>query len=385
MNTQSQRIAGLFKERFKTEPALYFSPGRINLIGEHIDYNDGFVMPAAINKGIYLAIASNASSVINFYAADTDEQLSVSLQEIKCSAGWANYVLGVVNEFLLLGKEVKGFDSVFGGDLPAGAGMSSSAALEGGLAFAINELFGHGLNRTELALLCQRAEHGFPGVPCGIMDQYANMLGKKDQVILLDCAGLSAEYLPLELDGYSILLINSGVHHELAAGEYAIRRKQCEAGLEILRRELNIHSFREINDATQLETCRHLLDKVVFKRCLYVVEEIGRVKKAQQALVNGDLDAFGKLLYETHTGLSSLYEVSCAELDFLVEQARHHDGVIGARVMGGGFGGCTINIIRETDAAAFVEKCSSAFESQFGHKPDTYLVNTMDGTCRIYL
>lgn len=382
MNTQPQRIATLFKERFNTEPVMYFSPGRINLIGEHIDYNDGYVMPAAINKGIYLAIASNGSSRFNFYAADPNEELSVTLQEIKRSAGWANYVLGVVNEFLLLGKAVKGFDCVFGGDLPLGAGMSSSAALEGGLAFAINELFGHGLNRTELALLCQRAEHGFPGVPCGIMDQFANMMGKRDQVILLDCADLSAEYLPLKLAGHSILLIYSGVHHELAAGEYAIRRKQCETGLTVLRRELNIHSFRDIKDAGQLDTCRNMMDEVIFKRCLYVVEEIGRVKKAKQALANGQLGAIGELLYETHAGLSSLYEVSCAELDFLVEQARQH-GVIGARVMGGGFGGCTINIIRQEDIAAFIEKSSSAFESQFGHKPHTYLVETSDGTYRL--
>ena len=383
MNPQPQRIATLFTEKFNTNCSLYFSPGRINIIGEHIDYNDGFVMPAAINKGIYLAIALNGSSVINFYAADLDEELSVSINDIKRTSGWANYVLSVVNEFLLAEKKVEGFDCVFGGDLPLGAGMSSSAALEGGLAFAINELFGYGLNRTELALLCQRAEHGFPGVPCGIMDQFANMLGRKNELILLDCKDASYRYLPLNLNGYSIVLLNSMVHHSLAAGEYGLRRKQCESGLQIIREKFGIDSFRDMDGAEQLEACRQSMDVIVFNRCLYVVEEIDRVKKAEAALKENDIEALGQLLFSTHAGLRDLYEVSCPELDFLVEQARQHPSVAGARVMGGGFGGCTINLVNKKGVPDFIEKSRNAYLQQFNIIPEAYEVETANGTMKI--
>lgn len=380
MNTIAEKVLQTFKQSFPAEPVLYFSPGRINLIGEHVDYNDGFVMPAAIDKGVYYAIAKNETNDIHFYAADFEEWFSVSLNDVKQNSKWKNYVLSVINEFLLLNKQVQGFNCVFGGDIPRGSGMSSSAAVEGGLAFALNEIFSFGLNRIELALLCQRAEHNFPGVNCGIMDQFANMMGKKDHVILLDCKNISHEYFPLKPDGFKIILINSGVHHSLAAGEYNIRRKQCEEGLSILKEKLNIHSFRDISDASHIASFKDWMSENVYKRCLYVIEEIQRTQQAALLLKENDLIEFGKKMFETHNGLSKLYDVSCAELDFLVEQAGKNKSVIGARLMGGGFGGCTINIVHENGAQNFINEITEKYFQQFHIKPEAYTVQTADGT-----
>jgi galactokinase len=383
MNTIAETVAKTFVQSFSSEPQLYFSPGRINLIGEHVDYNDGFVMPAAIDKGIYYAIAENRTNDIHFCAADFDEWFSIAINEIKKTSSWKNYVLSVVNEFLLLDKKIKGFNCVFGGDIPRGSGMSSSAAVEGGLAFALNEIFNIGLNRIELAKLCQRAEHNFPGVKCGIMDQFANMMGKKDEVILLDCKSLGYQYFPLKLDGYKIILINSKVHHSLASGEYNIRRGQCEEGLNLLKEKLNIHSFRDIGSAQNLLPYKNLMSEDVFKRCFYVTEEIERTQKAATLLKQNNLIAFGKLMFETHYGLSKLYDVSCAELDFLVEQAKQNESIIGARLMGGGFGGCTINLVKENDVDNFIDKTSKAYHQQFNIIAEAYIVETSDGTAAI--
>jgi len=340
-------------------------------------------MPAAISMGTWFAIAANGSANANFIAADVEERFTLSLDKITPAGGWTNYVSGVLHEFQLLGIKTGGFNCVFGGDLPIGAGMSSSAALEGGLAFALNEIFDCHLNRVQLALLCQRAEHGFPGVPCGIMDQFANMLGKKDEVLLLDCRDQSYRYLPLDLNGYSIVLINSMVHHELAAGEYAARRRQCKDGLAVLKKKLNIHSFREIESGEMIEACKQDLDETVYRRCLFVVEEIGRVKKAEAALNKGDMASLGKLLFEAHDGLSHLYEVSCPELDFLAGLARQEPGVAGARMMGGGFGGCTINLVSKSMAASFIERTESAYKKEFGISPRAYIIETANGANRV--
>lgn len=383
MNAIASRITKIFTENFSSVPACYYSPGRINLIGEHIDYNDGYVLPAAINKGIYYAIAANNTSDIHCYAADLNEWLSVSITEVQKMNGWKNYVLSVVNEFLLLGKQVKGFNCAFGGDIPAGSGMSSSAAVEGGLAFAINEIFDTGLNRVELALLCQRAEHNFPHVNCGIMDQFANMMGKTNHVILLDCKDLSYQYFPLKMEGYRILLLNSRVHHSLASGEYNKRRKECEEGLAILQKNLGIQSFRDIKKAESLASSRNKTGETVYKRCLYVVEEIQRTQKAASLLNQNDLVEFGKLMYATHEGLSKLYEVSCAELDFLADCAKKNNSVAGARMMGGGFGGCTINIIRQEAVDDFIHETGNAYKEKFHISPEPYLVETSDGTSKI--
>lgn len=383
MNAPAEKVLNCFKENFPSTPEMYFSPGRINLIGEHVDYNDGLVMPAAINKGIYYAVAGNHSDDINFYAIDYNEKFSVNINAIKKTEGWKNYVLGVVHEFLLAGKPVKGFDCVFAGDIPQGSGMSSSAAVEGGLAFALNEIFKCGLSRAQLALLCQRAEHNFPGVKCGIMDMYASLNGKKDHVLLLDCKNISHQYFPLILDGYRIVLMNSKVHHSLAGSEYNVRRKRCEEGMLILESKLNINSFRDIADATDILPYKEMMGEEIYDCCKYVIEEIARTKKAAELLQQNDLGGFGKLMYETHEGLSKLYKVSCVELDFLVEQARQNEAIVGARQMGGGFGGCTINIVKENAINGFIEQVSLAYEKRFSISPEAYVVETSDGTGKI--
>ena len=385
MNIVAESVLKKFTQKFTGSPKLYFSPGRINLIGEHIDYNDGYVMPAAIDKGIYYAIAENQTDTIQFYAIDFDEQYTVSVNDIKINEGWRNYVLSVVNEIALLGISIRGFNCVFGGDIPLGSGMSSSAAAEGGLAFALNEMFAIGLSRLELALLCQRAEHNFPNVQCGIMDQFANMMGKKDQVMLVDCKSLQHEYFPLLKVGYKIVLINSKVHHSLAAGEYNIRRQRCEQGLAILRSMLPIQSFRDIATADEMEIGKSSMSLEVYNCCKYVVEEIGRTKKAALLLQSSDMKGFGKLMFATHEGLSKLYEVSCAELDFLVDQAKQFPAVIGSRLMGGGFGGCTINIVEETGVENFIAQTTKAYQQQFNITPEAYIVATSDGTKEIVI
>lgn len=380
MNELAKTIASVFRKNFPGEPALYFSPGRINLIGEHIDYNDGFVMPAAINKGIYYAVAANNSDRINLHAADFNESFSTSITSVEKNQGWKNYLLSVVNEFLLLQKNIGGFNCVFGGDIPRGSGMSSSAAVEGGLAYALNELFNCGLSRTELARLCQRAEHNFPNVKCGIMDQFANMNGKKDQVILLDCRSLESQYFPIQLSGYKIVLVNSKVHHSLAAGEYNIRRRQCEEGLQYMREKDGIRSFRDIGKWEDLLSYKTQLDEIVYNRCLYVVQEIARTQEAAVRLQENDLARFGKLMNASHEGLSKLYEVSCKELDFLAAYAQQQEYVIGSRMMGGGFGGCTINIVKDEAIESFSNGITAAYQHEFHVSPEVYVVETSDGT-----
>jgi galactokinase len=383
MNQLATNVLNIFIKKFSTKPNVYYSPGRINLIGEHIDYNDGYVMPAAINKGVYYAIAANATNTINFYAADFDESLSIAVNEIKSIDNWKNYVLSVVNEFILLDKPVSGFDCVFGGDIPRGSGISSSAAVEGGLAFAINDIYNFGLSRVELALLCQRAEHNFPNVKCGIMDMYANLNGKKDHVILLDCKNITHKYFPLQLKGYKIVLINSKVHHSLASGEYNVRRKNCETGLAILKKELNVQSFRDINLVADVEMHKDKMTDEVYECCKYVVEEIARTIKAGELLQQNSLIEFGQLMFATHDGLSKLYHVSCDELDFLVEKAKANQDVIGARLMGGGFGGCTINIIKDSAIDDFITQVTIAYQQQFNIAPEAYVMEISDGTTRI--
>ena len=380
MNPIAVAVLKSFTESFSSQPKIYFSPGRINLIGEHVDYNDGFVMPAAINKGVHYAIAENGSNEIHFYAMDFDEWLSVGITDFKRMNGWKNYVLSVVNEFLLLGCTIKGFNCVFAGDIPRGSGMSSSAAVEGGLAFALNEILHTGLNRVELALLCQRAEHNFPNVNCGIMDQFANMMGKQGQVLLLDCRSMQHQYFPLHIKGYKIVLLNSNVHHTLVSGEYNIRRQRCEEGLSILKSRLNIQSFRDITRVEDLQVYKSNMPEKVYNCCLYVIEEIARAKKAAVHLQEDNLIAFGKLMNATHEGLSKLYEVSCKELDFLVELANKNAHVIGSRLMGGGFGGCSINIITEEGVDNFIKETTKAYHQQFNITLEAYIVETADGT-----
>ncbi|MEI7737074.1 MAG: galactokinase family protein, partial [Ferruginibacter sp.] len=297
MNSIANKVLNSFKEKFSNTPNVYFSPGRINLIGEHIDYNDGYVMPAAINKGIYYAVAANGTDTINILALDFNETLNIKITDIKKMDSWKNYVLSVVNEFVLLGKITQGFDCVFSGDIPQGSGMSSSAAVEGGLAFALNEIFNFGYSRVQLALLCQRAEHNYPNVQCGIMDMYASLNGKKDHVILLDCTSVTHEYFPFVLKEYTIVMVNSKVHHSLASGEYNVRRQRCEEGLGILKTKLGVQSFRDISSTDDIVPFKETMTPEVYDCCKYVVEEIARTRKAGALLRQHDLKAFGQLMY----------------------------------------------------------------------------------------
>lgn len=383
MNESAADVKKIFEEKFKKQPHLYYSPGRINLIGEHIDYNDGFVMPAAIDKGIFFAVLPNNSDKINCYSIDFDESISVPLSEVRKMDGWKNYVLGVVNEFQKLNLPVKGFDFAFGGNIPIGGGLSSSAALEGGISFSLNELCRFGMSRKELALLGQRAEHNFPAVMCGIMDQYANMMSKKGTVMLLDTKNISNEYIPLNIEGYEIILINTKVHHSLAASEYNQRRKECEKGLEILKKGLNIQSFRDIKNPEELLPFKDEMGDKIYRRCLFVVEEILRTKKAAVLLKENDLIGFGKLMFQTHEGLKNLYEVSCKELDFLVDKAKENNDVIGSRLMGGGFGGSTINIVKQEAVKPFLSEILPAYKNQFNIDAESYDVKVVNGTCEM--
>jgi galactokinase len=384
MSTQQDVIA-VYNNHFNNTPFVFFSPGRINLLGEHIDYNDGFVMPAAIDKGIWFAIAANGTEDITFVSADLDEAYTTNIQSIEKNESWKNYVLGVLHVLQEEQIEFKGFDCVFGGNLPVGAGLSSSAAVEGGLIFALNEIFGWDLSRTKMALLAQKAEHGYAGVKCGIMDMFASLNGKKNQVILLDCNSLEYEYFPLSTEDYTVVLINSKVNHSLASGEYNIRRKQCEEGLHILSKiNSDYTSFRKIKPTVVKEN-KALFSEDVYKRCLYVTEEIERTQEAAKLLKANDLKAFGQLMFATHNGLSKLYDVSCNELDFLVEQAQQYPAIIGSRVMGGGFGGCTINLIEKEKATTISQEIIAAYKLKFGIDTEAYATNISDGTYAIRL
>ncbi|MFY0254879.1 galactokinase [Chitinophaga sp. 30R24] len=374
-----QRTREQFIHLFEKEPLIVVSPGRINLIGEHTDYNDGFVLPAAIDKKIVYAIALNNTQQCNAHAVFTQETVSFHLNDVKPTPGWINYLMGVVYQLQERGLPVQGFDCVVAGDIPVGAGMSSSAAVEGGLVAGLNHLFGYGLTRMEMALIGQQAEHTFPGVQCGIMDQFANLHGKKDQVIRLDCRSLEYEYFPFNFPGYKVVLCNSMVHHSLASSEYNVRRRQCEEGVKAIQvKHPAVQSLRDAN-MFMLEEVKEQLPAKVYDRCNYVIAEIQRVQDATVLLKQGNLSEFGQLMYDTHEGLSKLYEVSCPELDFLVSLSREREEVAGARVMGGGFGGCTINLVKTEKVDDFVAYIKSRYQDQYGKAPEVYVTTIEDG------
>lgn len=369
-----------FHQLFGKQPLIVSSPGRINLIGEHTDYNEGFVLPAAIDKKIIYAIALNGTDTCNAYAMFNNEQRSFSLKDVKPASGWINYLMGVVYQLQQRGVNVPGFDCVITGDIPIGAGMSSSAAVEGGLVFALDHLLGLGLGRMDMAKIGQMAEHTFPGVKCGIMDQFANLHGQKDRVMLLDCRSLEFQYFPFEFsEEYKIVLVNSMVHHSLASSEYNVRRAQCEQGVAILQTYFpGITSLRGLS-AAQVEQYKDKLPPKVYDRCLFVTQENERVEKACAHLQQNELDEVGKLMYASHAGLSKLYEVSCPELDFLAELAKERPEVAGARMMGGGFGGCTINLVKSDKVDDFVTFIQSRYQSHFGKEPEVYVTSIENG------
>ncbi|GGG33638.1 galactokinase [Hymenobacter glacieicola] len=376
-------VATAFAERFGTTPALLVrAPGRVNLIGEHTDYNGGFVLPAAIDKEIFFAVAPNELGLIRLFSYDKQEQHEVALREAPLQPGplaWANYLLGVTAQLQQRGLAVGGFDCVFGGTIPMGAGLSSSAAVECGLALALNELFNFGLNRLTLAQVAQKAEHEFAGVRCGLMDQFASLLSQAGQVVRLDCRSLEYEYFPFDTQAAQVVLCNSGVKHNLADSEYNLRRQQCEQGVAVLHRYYpHVQSLRGAT-LQQVEAHRAQLGDLVYRRCRYVIEENERVLTACAELNAGNLPAFGQQLYASHAGLRDDYEVSCPELDTLVELARVVPGVYGARMMGGGFGGCTINLVAPGQVEAFQATMAAGFEARYGRPLEMYQASIVAG------
>ncbi|TAI48357.1 galactokinase [Flagellimonas allohymeniacidonis] len=376
-----QRIQNTFKEHYGRRFALLFSPGRINLIGEHTDYTGGFVMPGAIDKGIYMAFAKNHRNIIRMYSLDLKEEAVVDLDEIRpISIPWANYILGVVNEIQKVKCNILGFDVVFGGDIPIGAGLSSSAALESGVGFALNHLFKLKLKKLQIIKAGQQAEHSFVGVRCGIMDQFASVMGRKAHVIQLDCRSLGYKYFPWAIEGYQILLCNSKVKHSLAESQYNQRRLECETGIRALQKKHpEVKGLRDVS-IKMLEQSKGQFLEVIFERCMYVIEENNRVLEASSALTEGDIQYLGSLLFKSHKGLSEKYEVSCEELDFLVALARKNNFIAGARMMGGGFGGCTINLVKEAHINDVIEQFEEAYFEEFKIKLECYKVSLQNGT-----
>lgn len=375
-----QKFIGLFG----AEPFIYCAPGRINLIGEHTDYNEGFVLPAAVDKMITYAVKPNNAGKYRFFAYDLNESFETPVDKIERSnSAWANYLLGVIAQFVNSGKLVPAFDCVFGGNVPLGAGMSSSAAIEVGIAYAINDMYNLGCSKLEMTRFAQMAEHEYAGVNCGIMDQFASMHGKMNQVIKLDCRSLEFEYFPLNMANHMLVLVNTGVKHSLASSEYNKRRTECETGVRVLQKYYStVKSLRDVT-LDMLEAHKQELDDIVFKRCSYIVEENIRLADACKALSNGDFATFGKNMYGSHCGLRDKYQVSCAELDQLVEIAKTVPGVLGSRMMGGGFGGCTITLVEKSRVADFENAIKKCYKTPNGGDPEIFEVIIADGAHRL--
>lgn len=369
-----------FLNQFEGTPQFYLAPGRINLIGEHVDYNGGFVMPAAIDRYITFALAPNGLEQCRFYAIDYKERVDFSLHELKPGPHWKNYLMGVLQGLHQIGFPLKGVDCVFGSTIPVGAGLSSSAALCCGFGFALSEQFGFQLARLAIAKIAQYAEHQFAGVMCGLMDQYASLFGVRGAALLLDCRELSHEVIPLHLKEYQLLLIDSRVKHSLAATAYNDRRASCEMGVRVLQKyRPDVKSLRDVTK-TLLNEHQDELGLEIYSKCLFVVEEIARTQEAAAYLKAGELERFGDKMYEAHWGLSKVYEVSCEELDFLVSLAEEHRStVVGSRMMGGGFGGCTINLVKK-DRIDYVKGYVHAkYFATFGKEPEFYCLEPSQG------
>jgi galactokinase len=381
------KIKEEFKQLFGEDGALYTSPGRINLIGEHTDYNGGFVLPGAIDKALYCVIKPNGTNKVRAYAPDENpEKVAVrsefGLEEAdKPQERWAQYIFGVVREMTKRNAKVNGFDIIITGDVPLGAGMSSSAALESCVGFALNDIFGLGFDRMQIALIGQATEHNYVGVKCGIMYQFASCLGKEGSLIRLDCRSLEYEYFPFAPKAYRLVLINTCVTHMLGS-EYNERRESCERVVAAIA--VNHPEVKFLRDAN-LDMLKEVVGKVNavdYIRSEFVIEEIGRLLDTCEFLKKGDYEAAGRKMYETHTGLSLKYTVSCPELDFLNEKAKEY-GVSGSRVMGGGFGGCTINLVKNELYDEFVKKATESYEAQFNIKPKVYDVVIKDGARKL--
>ena len=370
-------VKNTFISTFKTEPLLIFSPGRINIIGEHTDYNDGFVFPAAVDKGIAAAIQKSDSIKSTAVALDLDSTIEFELDKLKPSkeGSWENYVFGVVAEIQNRNKVIGNFNIVFKGNIPGGAGMSSSAALENSVVFGLNELFNLNLTKHEMILISQKAEHNYVGVKCGIMDQYASMFGVKNNALLLDCRTVTSKPYQINFKEHQLMLINTNVKHSLSDSAYNDRRSACERVSELL-------GVKALRDATEADL-KSIIDKVTpanYQKALYVIQENERTLKAAKAIETEDLETLGALIYQSHEGLTKQYKVSCNELDFLVNQAKENKSVLGARMMGGGFGGCTINLVAKDEANRFAEEASKAYKKEFNKECSVYFIKLSEGT-----
>lgn len=372
-----------FRKAFHSEPGkLFLAPGRINIIGEHVDYNDGFVLPAAIDKYICFAVTEkDDSDTCTVFAGDFDESFSFNTKEVQVPGEkqWANYLLGVFNAVQESGKATGGMQIAFTSTIPMGSGLSSSAALECGFAYILDSLYGLGLSKQEMALIGQKAEHTFVGVNCGIMDQFASVFGKENKVIMLDCNSLDHRYYDAELEGYSWVLFDSCVKHTHLTSGYNDRRKDVERGKAVLHEKFpQAGTFRDFT-MEMLDSCKEEMGDVPYRRCGYLIREIGRVEDAVQALAENRPEELGRLMNETHRGLSREFEVSCEEIDFLVEETLKQQGVIGARMMGGGFGGCSINLIKDSEVEKAINAVTEKYQNRFNITMKVYRVKISDG------
>jgi len=372
-----------FEELYSKKPLVVSSPGRVNFIGEHTDYNEGFVLPGAVDKKMFVALAPNDTNNVNLYANEYSKSFSFSLEYIKPEKkeDWTSYLIGVAYYIEELGHKIKGVDVLIDGNVPVGAGMSSSAALCCAFGFALNELFSLGLTRMHIAYIGQKTEHFFVGANVGIMDQFASLHGKAGHLMKLDCRSMEFEYIPFDFPDHAIVMVNSMVKHSLAGSEYNVRRHQCEEGVHTMKKFLSddIRSLRDV-PLQQLKEHKSDMSEVVYNRCLYVIMENERLLNGCRLLQAGDLPGFGRLMYETHEGLSKLYEVSCEELDFLANNAHEYEGVTGTRMMGGGFGGCTINVVKREAVDRFTAFIKEKYLERFKKETEVYITQIEDGT-----
>ncbi len=386
MNALVPVISARFRKRFAERPLLVVSPGRVNLIGEHTDYNEGFVLPGATDKAVVFAVSPRADGVCHLVSHDYDQEFRCEIDALHRSPlRWPDYLQGVLDQFLRAGHRIGGFNCVFGGDIPIGAGMSSSAAIEGGLAFALNAISGLKLDSLTLVKMAQKAEHEFVGVRCGIMDQFINILGRERSVLKIDCRSLEFEPFPFEREDLRVVVSDTLVRRELASSEYNVRRGQCEAGVNVLKaHDPSLRSLRDVG-LDLLREHRSELDPVVYRRCEYVVRENIRVTEACAALARNDFAVFGGLMNLSHAGLRDDYEVSSAELDALVEAARRVPGVLGARMMGAGFGGCTISLVEAEAVPEFQARVARDYEGVTGKVPKIHVIRIEAGTHAVEL
>lgn len=371
------KVRKQFNQLFKKEPKLIFSPGRINLIGEHTDYNNGFVLPAATNKGIVLAISKSNTGISRISAINKDEifEFEINSKISLTQISWRSYIIGVVSEIEKKNKVIDNFNAVFAGNIPSGAGMSSSAALENSFVFGLNEVFDLNLTKLEMIQISQKAEHNYVGVNCGIMDQYSSMFGEKKTALLLDCKSIKSKKYKIKLQNHSFVLINTNVNHNLSDSSYNKRRKVCE----LVAEKLKIDSLREAT----IESLNKIKNKITideFEKALYVLEENNRVLSFSKAIKEKNIEKLGELLLESHKGLSELYKVSCKELDFLVDFAKLNPNILGARMMGGGFGGCTLNLIKKGKYQEIKQLAMKKYKKEFGKSCEIYRVKLSKGT-----